>query len=262
MGSHVEVLYGNPVNDTCWACPLRPQSGGACIRPSEADRSGEKVEQTRLARGDVLRQCGQAHRNFWLLKSGFLRVVQYGRDGRRHVITVLRPGEVAGFAMPTSDALSVEAASDAVLCQMDRKQFTRRISSDRDFRRQVYRQQLEQLDRMHWLIWSIGALTPEERLAAFFAQATLYMPSQRMPDGSTVLTLELPRSDVADLLSTSTETVSRFTHRMEGKGWIQIIDPAHFRILDLRAIARLGRLPEDMIDALDDAAPPQMASLN
>jgi CRP-like cAMP-binding protein len=263
LGSRVEILYGKTDVNPCATCPLRSQAGGGCIWPNEADASAERVEQTRMKRNDILLQNGKGHRNFWLLKSGFLRVVQYGRDGRRHVITVLRPGEVAGFAMPTSDAVTVEAASHVVLCQLDRKQFARRVSTDGDFRKKVYRQQLQQLDRMHWLIWSIGALTPEERLAAFFAQATVYMPSQRMPDGSIVLTQELPRSDVADLLSTSAETVSRFTHRLEGMGWIKIIDPAHFRILDLKAIARLGKLPEDAINTLDwedEAVPARLAA--
>ncbi len=263
MGKQVEVASCKAASTTCDACPLGQQNGGGCIWSAGIGGSITRVGHLRLKRDDILVQGGQTHRNVWLLKSGFLRVVQFGRDGRRHVITVLLPGEVAGFAMPTSDALSVEAASDVELCQLDQKQFARRVSSDRDFRRKVYRQQLEQLDRMHWLIWSIGALTPEERLAAFFAQATYYMPSQKMPDGSTVLTLELPRSDVADLLSTSPETVSRFTHRIEGMGWIQIIDPAHFRILDLKAIARLGKVPEDEVETLDlaDGAVPSRRTM-
>jgi CRP/FNR family transcriptional regulator len=263
MGSRVDILNGRTATHSCDVCPLRPRDGYGCIWSVESEDAVDKVEQIRLKRDDILLECGRAYRNFWVLKAGFLRVVQYGRDGRRHVIMILRPGEVAGFAMPTSDALTVEAASDVVLCVLDKKQFVKRLASDGEFRRKVYRQQLEQLDRMHWLIWSIGALTPEERLAAFFAQATQYMPSRRGSDGSTVLTLELPRSDVADLLSTSTETVSRFTHRIEGLGWIKIIDPVHFRILDLKAIARLGQLPEDAINTLewrDESGPSDFAT--
>jgi CRP/FNR family transcriptional regulator len=75
------------------------------------------------------------------------------------------------------------------------------------------------------------------------------MPYQPLPDGTGVLSVSLPRRDIADLLGTTLESISRAAHKLADSGIIEIRDPARFRILDLPRLIALGKI-EGLFDKL------------
>lgn len=181
-------------------------------------------------------------RGIWLIRSGILRLQRHAFDGRRQILSLSLPGEIMGYDRQWREGLSVETATRCSLCRIDRRVFDARLEVDRRLRRDFYHQQHDQIERLRWLTWSIGALRPEERLCAFLALSTRFMPCQPLPDGSCVLTLVLARLDIADLLATTVESISRITHGLDEAGVIDIRDPTHFRIRDLKALTGLGRI--------------------
>jgi CRP-like cAMP-binding protein len=178
----------------------------------------------------------------WVIRSGILRLQRHSFDGRRQILSLFLPGEIVGYDQHLRDGMSVESGSWCCLFRIDRREFEARMERDEDLRKEVYGQHWDQIERLHWLTASIGALRPEERVSAFLALATRFMPYQPLPDGSGVLTILLSRADIADLLATATETISRITHSLEEAGVIEIRDPSHFRITDLRRLTQIGRI--------------------
>jgi CRP-like cAMP-binding protein len=180
------------------------------------------------------------NRSVWMVKSGLLRLQRHGQDGKRQILSLILPGEIVGYESNWREGLSIETATRCELCRCDRREYDARLESDPVLRRAFYLQQQDQLERLRWLTWSIGALRPEERLSAFFALAIQFMPWQPLPDGTGVLTILLPRADIADLLATTVETISRFLHRLDGAGVVRIEDPSHLRLLDLQDLRARG----------------------
>lgn len=178
----------------------------------------------------------------WVIRSGILRLQRHSFDGRRQILSLFLPGEIVGYDHLWRDGMSVESASDCCLCRIDQREFEIQLERDRDLHAELYAQHRDQIERLRWLTVSIGALRPEERVSAFLALATRFMPYQPLPDGSAVLTVLLSRADIADLLATATETISRITHSLDEAGVIEIRDPSHFRIIDLRRLTEIGRI--------------------
>ncbi len=178
----------------------------------------------------------------WVIRSGILRLQRHSFDGRRQILSLFVPGEIVGYDHLLRDGMSVESASDCCLCRIDQREFEAQLERDRGLHIELYEQHHDQIERLRWLTVSIGALRPEERVSAFLALATRFMPYQPLPDGSSVLTVLLSRADIADLLATATETISRITHSLEEAGVIEIRDPSHFRITDLRRLTEMGRI--------------------
>lgn len=181
-------------------------------------------------------------RDIWLLEAGILRLSRFNRDGRRQIVSFWLPGEILGYEKAIPEDMSVETATPCCLQRLDRRCFEAQLADDRTALSTVLHHQQIMLDRLRWLTWSIGALRPDERLCAFMAMSCRFMPYQELPDGSGILTMLLPRPDIADLLATSVESISRITHRLAGDGVLEIRDPAHFRILDHARLKQLGRL--------------------
>lgn len=184
---------------------------------------------------------GARSRDVWFIRSGVLRLQRHGYDGRRQILSLFLPGEIVGFDGEFRDGVTVESATNSGLCRIDRRWFDKMVDQNGTLRVELFRQKQDQLDRLHWLTWSLGALGPEERLCAFLALSTKFMPYQALPDGSGVLSLLLPRRDIADLLGTTVETICRIIHKLAETGTIEIRDPSHFRLLDLPRLISQGQ---------------------
>lgn len=198
---------------------------------------------------------GDRHHDVWLIRSGVLRLQHHAYNGRRQILSLFYPGEVVGFVEGFRDGVTVETATPSGLCRIDRRSFQSLVNQSAELRAELIRQKKDQLDRLHWLTWSLGALGPEERLCAFLALSSKFMPYQSLPDGTGVLSVDLPRRDIADLLGTTVETISRVVRRLADAGVIEVRDPACFRLMDLPRLTALGQI-DWLLDtmAVGDAA--------
>jgi CRP/FNR family transcriptional regulator len=179
-----------------------------------------------------------------VLQSGYLRFQRYGMDGRRQILCVLKPGDIIGDPQDQARGYSVETATSVRICKFSERQFDRLPKDLPEVARAVYRMRSARLDELRWLTWSLGMLSAEERFCAFLATATTHMPFE--PDGQQggTLTIELPRRDIADLLATSVETISRNCQKLALEGVINIIGPRLFRIPDTQRLAERGCLKD------------------
>lgn len=177
-----------------------------------------------------------------ILVRGYLRVVHYAEDGGRQIVDLRCPGEFIGFRGLNTDLLVLETATKVRICRFDDGEYNRLIATRPEFRRFVYAQVKSEIDRLRYFTWSLGALDPRARMAAFFVKATSFMPWQRLPTGGGILILELPRADIADLLGTTIESISRIIQKMARNGYIRIHDPKHLEIPDLEILAQVGAL--------------------
>ena len=185
---------------------------------------------------------GARSHDIWLIRSGILRLQRHAYDGRRQILSLFFPGEIIGFEGEFREGVSVETATQSGLCRIDRRWFDKMVDQNDVLRAELFRQKQDHLDRLHWLTWSLAALKPEERLCAFLALSSKFMPYQPLPDGTGILSLYLARKDIADLLGTTVESISRIVHRLADTGIIEIRDPAHFRFLDLPKLIALGKV--------------------
>jgi CRP/FNR family transcriptional regulator len=205
---------------------------------------GNARYRTELAANSEVFSGSTPGRSVWFVRAGILRFQRYAFDGRRQIMSLYLPGEIVGYERQLRDGHSIETVTASGLCRIDRRKFDLMLAENCSLRDDFIRQQQDQLDRLHWLTWSLGALSPEERLCAFLALSSRFMPYQHLPDRTAILTMLLPRADIADLLATTVESISRITHRLAETGVIEIKDPSHFRILDLARLKSLGQIDD------------------
>ena len=218
-------------------------SGMRCGLPlGKAMVCGDARHREDLAPDSEVTSGGAPSNDVWFIRSGILRLQRFAYDGRRQVLSLFFPGEIIGFEGEFREGVSVEAATQSGLCRIDRRRFEAMVDQNDTLRADLFRQKLDQLDRLYWLTWSLGALAPDERLCAFLAMSTKFLPYQHLPDGTGILTLQLPRKDIADLLGTTVESISRIVHKLSETGVIEIRNPTHFRLLDLRKLIALGQI--------------------
>ena len=215
-----------------------------------------------LPAGRVLWQAGAMPGLTGFVISGYLRLQCHGRDGNRQILSLLCPGDLVGELPGRVARHTLEACTETRICRVADRAFLALMRSDPALRRLVSRLCVARRDQLRWLTWAVGALAAEERVCAMLFMALDHMPVTRLADGTLLLTLDLPRADMADLLGTSVETISRVTNRLAATGVIEIVNARQFHILDLTRLGRMGcQLPDPSPTPrrADAAAPCRMA---
>lgn len=186
----------------------------------------------------------------WIVRSGLLRLQHFLQCGRRRILSFAEPREMVGVNRFDPNRCSVETVTDCILYRVDRHLFDAGLGDNTELRREIYRHQDQKLESMRAHVWMLRALSPEQRLCNFLVKAARLRPRGSAKRADLRVTVVLPRSDLADFLGTTVESISRITRRMARRGLIEIISPADFRIRDLPALMDAGNVESVPSEAL------------
>lgn len=185
---------------------------------------------------------------------GILRMQKSLHDGRHHIVGLMVEGDMFGRVFDGPLAFGIEAATDAVVCALPRAAFEDLIVRAPDLERLVLLNILNELDRAR--DWMIILANPrvKGRLAGFLLMlctrfAEIDHVIQRA-GSSLEVKVPISRADLADLLGTRPESISRAFHALAGSQCIGIVRPDLIEIRDIEALgAEAG--DEDLVSQAD-----------
>lgn len=166
--------------------------------------------------------------------SGAVRVTRLLADGRRHIVAFYFAGELFGLEAGETHQFAAEAVVASRIA------FVRRsaVASETEFS-----------DGAMWAIWRLmakelahaqdhalvlGRLNAEERVCAFLRDMTARTGSESAID------LPMSRTDIADYLGLTIETVSRTLTHMERQGTIRFSGARRIHLQGGRSLARVA----------------------
>jgi CRP/FNR family transcriptional regulator, nitrogen fixation regulation protein len=158
--------------------------------------------------------------------SGVVRLCKFLADGRRHIAAFYFAADCFGFETTAERVLSAEAVGDAVVMRYPRRATERLIDESpaltRDFRQITLRGLAAA--QSHMLL--LGRMTAAERVATFL----LDIAERR--DAVRAIDLPMSRSDIADYLGLTIETVCRVLSAFKRAGAIAIPQPHRIEFRD------------------------------
>lgn len=205
--------------------------------PGVADSLQRIGRAVQVGRGQTVVTAGDTNTQVFKVQEGVLRVVRILPDGRRHIAKFLNAGDFFGLSDAMECDSNVEAITPCTLTRYLRRDFDTLINADAATGSQLLRLVFRQLDLNNRLLLSLGRKTASERLASFLLS---FIP--RNADSCQEVTIDLPmcRSDIADHLGLTIETVSRLITKFRQRRWISLIDSQTVRILSLEALEELA----------------------
>ncbi|HET8996715.1 MAG TPA: helix-turn-helix domain-containing protein [Acetobacteraceae bacterium] len=168
-------------------------------------------EQEVFAQADAAEYC-------WRVVSGCVRTVKLMEDGRRAVGEFLLAGDYFGFDDIGTYDLSAEAVSNVVLRRYPRRMVESLAERHSGLAQRLRTMALTNLRTAHDRALSLGRKTAVERIAAFL----LEMERRSAPQDGPVLELPMCRTDIADHLGLTVETVCRTLAFLKREGMIAI----------------------------------------
>ena len=174
---------------------------------------------TRLKTGAYLYFEGDEVEWLYQVTSGVLRLTRMLADGRRQVIAFGYPGDVVGFPSDGLHHTDCEALTDVEL-QPYRRSNLESGDSDARLHSALLQAALREISAMQDHFMMLGRKSAGEKLASFLCVLAERVGTDT--DGFRQVNIPMSRSDIADFLGLTTETVSRTLTQLRKAGIIRI----------------------------------------
>jgi CRP/FNR family nitrogen fixation transcriptional regulator len=159
---------------------------------------------------------GDAASALFMVVSGVVRSLRRISLGRRQIAAFHAPGDLFGFEFGSVHTQSAEAVSGAVLIMYRRHRIEQFAVQNDTISRQLLACALWSLTRSQDHAVLLGRRTASERVAAFLIDWAI---DEAEPN---VVTLPMPRVDIADYLGLTVETVSRTLRTLQDRRLIEL----------------------------------------
>ena len=186
-----------------------------------------------IARGQAIFREDDDAEFFYEILAGTLRCCRLTGDGRRQIFRFAGPASLLGLGCQRRHGYSAEAITDVVARRHRLAGLDAALAGDAVVRGRVLQALRDELaaTRTHMLL--LGRMSASEKLASF-----LLALAAELPDGW--IDLPMTRSDIADYLGLTIETVSRKLNELRLLGVIRLDTPTRLRITDPERIEALA----------------------
>jgi CRP/FNR family transcriptional regulator, nitrogen fixation regulation protein len=187
---------------------------------------------TRLSfsKNDEIYAEGDSSDCWYKVVSGTVRVCKLLADGRRHIAEFCFGGDCFGADGTNERPYSAEAVDQVIVMRYPWKSTDRLIDQNPGLARLLRDATLRDLTNAHNRTLLLGRMTAPERVAAFL----LEMFERR--DRAKILDLPMSRSDIADYLGLTIETVCRVLSSFRHEGVITISNPHRIELRNRDAL--------------------------
>lgn len=217
---------------SCDDCAVRELAVCAPLSDVELETLSKLGRHRRLMRGEPLMFEGDDNPICANVLEGVLRVDATTPGGREQTVALLYPADFLGRPYAPSSAHSVTALTDVELCVFPRGSFERAIGDMAQLENQLLRRTLDDLDRSRRWMLLLGRKSAEAKVASLLTDM-----AERLAPGGGRFDLPLTRSEMADVLGLTIETVSRQLTRLAREGVIALHGRRGVELIDAGAIA-------------------------
>jgi CRP-like cAMP-binding protein len=186
-----------------------------------------------FARHEEIYAEGAAADCWFMVVSGTVRICKLLPDGRRHIAEFCFSGDCFGLDNATERQVSAEAVGAVTIMRYSRRATERLIEEMPRLARQICDITLRDLAHAQSHMLLLSRMTAPERVAAFLLEL-----SERR-DARRALEVPMSRTDIADYLGLTIETVCRVLSVFKREGWIAFSDPHRIELCDRAALAEM-----------------------
>jgi CRP/FNR family nitrogen fixation transcriptional regulator len=172
--------------------------------------------------------------NYWYrVTSGVVRTCKLLPDGRRQIDDFLFPGDFFGLEASSEHCVGAEAVTNASVVSYSRSRLDAMAADDARLSARLLQLTLKRLGKAHQRLLLLGRKTAEEKLATFLLEML-----DRSEEADAV-DLPMSRTDIADYLGLTIETVSRTFSIFKRDGVVELPTAHRVANIDRDALEQL-----------------------
>lgn len=237
----VQTLEAGATPHTCLGCKVRYSGICSVLKPDELALLAGHTRHSRHEAGEPVTMESDAVTGYATVIEGVIKLSRVLRDGRQQLVGLQFPSDLLGRLYAEESPLTAEAASEVELCRMPKLVLHGLVGSSADLKQRLLQQSLQDLDEAREWMVTLGRKTAAERVASLlllFAARCLGRGAALA--GSATFDLPLIRSDMADFLGLTIETVSRHITKLRNQGIVVISSHRHVVVPDVSRLKQMA----------------------
>ena len=210
------------IPELCKACEARDRGICGALNGRQLQRLAQTSRRRKFAAGEEFASQGLKAESFGNVLRGAVRLSRLMEDGREQIVGVKFAPDFIGRPFQEEHRLTAEAAVSTEMCVFPRAALEQIAEDTPAFSDRLHRQALRELDDAREWLLTLGRKTAREKVASFIvwiaenSRGDLKRPER--------FDLPLARSEIADFLGLTIETVSRQFSKLRAEGLILLHD--------------------------------------
>jgi len=208
---------------SCPGCPSREKGLCGALADDDLCRLGSVSRQRRLRAGEAIHIEGEVPPSFCAIVSGVVKLMKSLPNGRQQIVGLYGAGDFLGRPFGGEARATAIAASEVEICWFPRATIESLAASSGAVKDWLLEAITDELEKAQEWIVLLGRMTAEQKMAVFLLQVLRTAPearAARVLARDRAIELPLSRTEIADYLGLTIETVSRQLARLREGGVI------------------------------------------
>ncbi len=234
-------IHNSEVPLVCRSCEARHKGICGALTSDQLVKLSQHTTKSAHSRDSSLSYATQSQTHYSNILSGVVKLTKLMPDGRQQIVGLQFAPDFMGRPFSESTDTDIDAATPVRLCSFPKRVLEDLIKESSDLEHRLHQQTLEELNEAREWLLTIGRKTAIEKVASFLLLiATHSDPELETTEGPVSVDLPLKRSDIADYLGLTTETVSRQMTNLRKRGIIDINRRRTILIPDLEKLRSIA----------------------
>ncbi|OSQ47237.1 Crp/Fnr family transcriptional regulator [Thalassospira alkalitolerans] len=170
--------------------------------------------------------------------SGSVKLYKLLGDGRRQITGFLFPGDFLGLALNATYSYTAEAIEPVTACRFPREKLEKLFDEYPRLEKRMLGMAVDELAAAQDQMLLLGRKTAKEKVASFLLM--LARRQEHRGEESGMIHIPMSRSDIADYLGLTIETVSRTLTQLRKEATISLKDNRHIEAVGIDMLEDLA----------------------
>ncbi|MCF6199027.1 MAG: cyclic nucleotide-binding domain-containing protein [Hyphomicrobiaceae bacterium] len=194
--------------------------------PQSCRQLREAASKKTLSAGETLFWEDDPADYVYFAKQGTIKAYKLLPNGRSQIIRFVVAGEVMASSCLHTHSYSAEALGDCTVLMVSRKRLEKILATDPELMKSLTQKLSEEMQKMQKQILLLGRMPAIERVSNFLLDiAVRQKPENTEFEPGFLIELPMARTDIADYLGLTIETVSRAFSKFRRDGLIDLPRP-------------------------------------
>ncbi|MBI4184636.1 MAG: helix-turn-helix domain-containing protein [Proteobacteria bacterium] len=224
--------------EPCASCGVRHLSICNALGDDEIGHLGQIVYEFEVLPRETIFREGDAAEHCFNVTSGSVKLYKLLADGRRQITGFLFEGDFLGLAFKKQHNFTAEAVTACTFCRFPLDKLEGLLGRYPKLEKRLLREAMEELAAVQDQMLMLGRKTALEKVASFLVMLSRRAAKRGRPGNPVAVPMN--RSDIADYLGLTIETVSRTITQLKRDGVIAINDLNHVNVPKPEALAEIA----------------------
>lgn len=217
-------IHNSDIPVICQSCEARHRGICGALSPEQLIKLSKMTSRKLLKKNTVISHLDEQVDRFSNVIKGVAKLTNITPDGRQQIVGLQFAPDFLGRPFGYRSQVSTEAATDIELCSFPKATLENLIKENAELEHKLHEQALKQLDDAREWMLALGRKTASEKISFFLYWVAIHDdPSCEMKENVELL-LPLSRTEIADFLGLTIETVSRQITKLRKSGLIDLLN--------------------------------------